>query len=90
VGEFYVHELVAEAYLPNPRKLPAVRHKDGNVRNNKVENLNGPRSRRRRPNRWPPALITRPDGSGARVLLDVRLVEQHFLEFTRAYIAAWS
>ena len=38
-GEFYVHDLVAEAFLPNPYKLPAVRHKDGNVRNNKVENL---------------------------------------------------
>ncbi len=38
-GEFYVHDLVAEAFLPNPGKLPAVRHRDGNVRNNKVENL---------------------------------------------------
>lgn len=39
VGEFYVHELVAEVFLPNPNKLTRVRHKDGNVRNNKVENL---------------------------------------------------
>lgn len=39
IGEFYVHELVAEAFLPNPGRLPAVRHRDGNVRNNKVENL---------------------------------------------------
>ncbi|MYM31172.1 hypothetical protein GTP58_22800 [Duganella sp. CY15W] len=38
-GEFYVHDLVAEVYLPNPNKLPAIRHRDGNVRNNKVENL---------------------------------------------------
>jgi hypothetical protein len=38
-GEFFVHELVAEAYLPNPGKLPLLRHKDGNVRNNKVDNL---------------------------------------------------
>ncbi|MTV39851.1 hypothetical protein GM676_19985 [Duganella radicis] len=38
-GEFFVHDLVAEAYLPNPNKLPAIRHRDGNVRNNKVENL---------------------------------------------------
>jgi hypothetical protein len=39
VGEFFIHDLVAEAHLPNPRGLPKVRHKDGNVRNNKVENL---------------------------------------------------
>ncbi|MET0267689.1 MAG: HNH endonuclease [Duganella sp.] len=39
VGEFYVHELVAEVFLPNPQKLTRVRHRDGNVRNNRVENL---------------------------------------------------
>ncbi|MRW88905.1 hypothetical protein GJ699_02805 [Duganella sp. FT80W] len=38
-GEFYVHDLVAEVFLPNPNRLPGVRHRDGNVRNNKVENL---------------------------------------------------
>ena len=38
-GEFYVHELVAEVYLPNPRRLAKVRHKDGNVRNNNLDNL---------------------------------------------------
>jgi hypothetical protein len=39
VGEFWVHELVAEAYLPNPERLTGVRHKDGNVRNNTIANL---------------------------------------------------
>jgi hypothetical protein len=38
-GEFLVHQLVAEAHLPNPAGLKNVRHKDGNLRNNKVENL---------------------------------------------------
>ena len=38
-GEFYVHELVAEVYLPNPKRLGKVRHKDGNVRNNTIDNL---------------------------------------------------
>ena len=39
VGDCLVHELVAEAHLPNPSGLAYLRHKDGNLRNNKVENL---------------------------------------------------
>jgi hypothetical protein len=39
VGEFWVHELVAETYLPNPGGLTGVRHRDGNVRNNTIANL---------------------------------------------------
>ena len=38
-GEFLVQQLVAEAHLPNPAGLKNVRHKDGNLRNNKVGNL---------------------------------------------------
>ena len=34
-----VHMLVAEAFLPNPENLTEVRHKDGNRRNNNVNNL---------------------------------------------------
>ncbi len=39
LGEFLVHELVAETHLPNPNGRKAVRHKDGNKSNNKVANL---------------------------------------------------
>lgn len=35
----YVHRLVALAYLPNPLNLPEVNHKDFDVSNNKLENL---------------------------------------------------
>ena len=38
-GNFLVHVLVAEAHLPNPGNRQNVRHKDGNVRNNTVANL---------------------------------------------------
>jgi len=38
-GEFFVHDLVAEAHLPNPNGRKSVRHKDGNVKNNNVSNL---------------------------------------------------
>lgn len=35
----YVHELVAETFLPNPKGLTRIRHKDGDKRNNCVDNL---------------------------------------------------
>ena len=36
---FYVHRLVAEAFLPNLRLLPEVNHKDGDRQNNVLTNL---------------------------------------------------
>ena len=37
--KFYVHRLVAEAFLSNKDGLPCINHKDENRKNNFVENL---------------------------------------------------
>lgn len=34
-----IHRLVAEAYLPNPAKLPSINHKDEDKTNNRADNL---------------------------------------------------
>ena len=36
---FYIHRLVATAFIPNPSNLPVINHKDENPKNNAVDNL---------------------------------------------------
>lgn len=36
---FYVHKLVAQAFVPNPRNISTVNHKDYNKKNNNASNL---------------------------------------------------
>lgn len=39
VKNFFVHRIVASAFIPNPQQLPVVNHKDENPANNHVDNL---------------------------------------------------
>ena len=36
---FFVHELVAENWVPKPQNLRYIRHKNGNTLDNKTDNL---------------------------------------------------
>lgn len=36
---FYIHRLIAEAFIPNPYDYPVINHKDENKTNNSIDNL---------------------------------------------------
>ena len=36
---FFVHRLVATAFIPNPNNLPCVNHKNGDRQDNRIDNL---------------------------------------------------
>ena len=56
---YYVHRLVAEHFLPNPDNLPEVNHKDWNITNNHISNLEWVTISENRTNRNPVNAIYR-------------------------------
>ncbi len=34
-----LHRIIADAFIPNPKNLPFINHKDGNKKNNSIDNL---------------------------------------------------
>ena len=36
---YYIHRLVAQAFIPNPNNYPVINHKDNDAHNNKLDNL---------------------------------------------------
>lgn len=50
--KFLIHRLVAQAYIPNPKGLREVNHKNGNRLDNRVENLEWVSSKENKSHAW--------------------------------------
>jgi hypothetical protein len=62
----FAHRLVAEAYLPNPKKRLIVRHLDGDPRNNAVSNLAWSTQRENIHDKWRHGTMATGDRNGRR------------------------
>lgn len=65
---FKVHRLVADSFLPNPKSLPFINHKDGNKQNYKPSNLEWCTSSENMIHAWKTGLRKEHSSSGERFI----------------------
>lgn len=65
---FKVHRLMAYVFLPNPKRLPFINHKDGNKQNYKLPNLEWCTSSDNMAHAWGTGLQKRKSSSGERFI----------------------
>lgn len=71
-----VHRLVALAFIPNPKKLPEVNHKNGNRTDNRPENLEWCTSKHNKAHAWDSGLYKHSGHRHYRTKLTVKQARQ--------------
>ena len=74
--KFYVHQLVATAFVPNPLGLPTVNHEDGDTRNNDWRNLEWATHQDQQDHAWSTGLSHHFGEDGTNVKLTSEQVQQ--------------
>ena len=80
-----IHKAVAYTFLPNPKNLPEVNHKDGNKTNNNINNLEWCTSRENQQHKYDTGLLDKSKISGENnhssklSVEDVQYIRDHYI-----------